>query len=71
MLLKIKGMLFLQQASPEGRLLGDGVAVLRFTECLLDGLLAATHAPLACPIAAALGPLARPSRSPRPRNVLT
>ena len=27
-----------QLASPEGRLSGDGVAVLRFPECLLDGL---------------------------------
>ena len=37
------------QASPEGKLSGDGVAVLRFPECLLDGLLAAAPGPLACP----------------------
>ena len=36
-------------ASPEGRLSGDGVAVLRFPECLLDGLLAAAPSHLACP----------------------
>ena len=36
-------------ASPEGRLSGDGVAVLRFPECLLDGLLVAAPGPLACP----------------------
>ena len=34
---------------PEGRLSGDGVAVLRFPECLLDGLLAVAPGPLACP----------------------
>ena len=32
-----------------GWLSGDGVAVLRFLECLLDGLLAAAPGPLACP----------------------
>ena len=37
------------KASPEGRLSGDGVVVLRFPECLLDGLLAAAPGPLACP----------------------
>ena len=36
-------------AFPEGRLLGDGVAGLRFPECLLDGLLAAAPGPIACP----------------------
>ena len=34
------------QAFPEGRLSGDDVAVLRFPECLLDGLLAAAPGPL-------------------------
>ena len=52
-------------ASPEGRLSGDGVTVLRFPECLLDGLLAAAPNPLA----GALGPLARPSRSTGPEIV--
>ena len=46
-------------AFPEGRLSGDGVAGLRFPECLLDGLLAAAPGPLACP-----------SRSAWPRNCL-
>ena len=32
-------------AFPEGRLFGDGVAGLRFPECLLDGLLAAAPGP--------------------------
>ena len=44
--------------SPEGRLSGDGIAVLRFPECLLDGLLAAAPGPLACP--------SRGARSPSP-----
>ena len=38
-----------RQASPEGRLSGESVAVLRFPECLLDGLLAAAPGPLTCP----------------------
>ena len=43
-------------ASPEGRRSGDGVAVLGFPECLLDGLLTAAPGPLAIVRAAALGP---------------
>ena len=41
--------LFKEGISHEGRLLGDGVAVLRFPECLLERLLAAAPGPLACP----------------------
>ena len=43
-------------AFPEGRLSGNGVTVLQFPECLLNGLLAAAPGPLA----AVLGPLSRP-----------
>ena len=45
-----------KKASLEGRLSGDGVAVLGFPECLLDGLLTAAPGPLAIVRAAALGP---------------
>ena len=55
--------LFKEGISHEGRLLGDGVAVLRFPECLLDGLLAAVPGPLACP-----GRGARPPRPPQPQR---
>ena len=69
-----KSRLHMQEFSgwhrPKGDFRGMASRSRIFHECLLDGLLAAAPGPQPV-LAAALGPLARPSRSARPRNCLS